>query len=39
MQGRPAIVARDLVAINFKSMIAGDYIMAIYRFVGVFASA
>jgi hypothetical protein len=38
IQGRPAFDASDVVALNFKTVIAGDYTIAIDHFDGLFAT-
>jgi len=38
IQGRPAFDASDVVALNFKTDIAGDYSIALDHFDGVFAT-
>jgi hypothetical protein len=39
IQGRPAFDATDVVALNFKADVAGDYSIALDHFDGVFAAA
>ena len=38
IQGRPAFDASDVVALNFKTAVAGDYTIAIDHFDGLFAT-
>jgi hypothetical protein len=38
IQGRPAFDATDVVALNFKTNVAGDYSIALDHFDGVFAT-
>ena len=38
IQGRPAFDASDVVALNFKTDVAGDYTIALDHFDGVFAT-
>ena len=38
IQGRPAFDATDVVALNFKTDVAGDYSIALNHFDGVFAA-
>lgn len=38
IQGRPAFDATDVVALNFKTDVAGDYTIALDHFDGVFAT-